>query len=125
MNMKKNFLVAAVLLALAACASLDKPRDYIVFFQTDQADLTPEANQVIADVAKQTHDLSPSKVVVSGRADGATAHDATLADQRAQTVMKALSDKGVPAAKISKLADAPPAERTGVAAHQVVITLLP
>jgi outer membrane protein OmpA-like peptidoglycan-associated protein len=125
MNMKRHFILAGALLALAACASLDKPRDFIVFFQTDQATLTPEAQQVIADVAKQAKDVSPSKIVVAGRADGNTAHDATLADDRATIVMRALSDKGIPAEKLSKLADAPPAERTGVAAHQVVITLLP
>ena len=48
------------------------------------------------------NDVSPSKVVVGGRADGNTAHDATLADQRATAVMQALTQQGVPASKLEK-----------------------
>jgi hypothetical protein len=39
--------------------------------------------------------------------------------------MQALVQKGVPASKLEKEADAPPSGRTGIAAHQVVVTLLP
>jgi hypothetical protein len=119
-------LAVFVLLALlTACAHLDQPRDFVVYFETDSADLTPTARQVVATVATNAHDTSPSKILVAGRADGSTAHDATLADQRAAVVMQALSKQGIPATQIEKQADAPPANRVGVAAHQVIITLLP
>jgi hypothetical protein len=110
---------------LAACAHLDQPRDFLVFFDTDSATITPTAQQVIATAAARAHDTSASKILVAGRADGSTAHDATLADQRATAVMQALAQQGIPAAQIEKQPDAPPANQTGVAAHQVVVTLLP
>jgi hypothetical protein len=118
-------VVFALLALLTACAHLEQPRDFIVYFETDSADLTPTAQQVVATAASRAHDRSASKILVAGRADGSTAHDATLADQRATVVMQALSSQGIPAAQIEKQSDAPPADRTGVAAHQVIITLLP
>lgn len=124
-NVAPRLACLATLLALAACAHLDQPRDYLVYFDTDSATLTPDGQRIVATIAATAHDVSPSKILVAGRADGATAHDATLADQRATVVMQALAQQGVPAGEIEKQADAPPSGLTGVAAHQVVITLLP
>lgn len=116
----------AIMIALSACAQhLAQPRDYIVYFDTDSATLTTDGQRIVATAASAAHDASASKILVAGRADGSTAHDATLADQRATAVMQALTQQGVPAAKVEKQPDAPPSSRTGVAAHQVVITLLP
>jgi outer membrane protein OmpA-like peptidoglycan-associated protein len=121
-----RFLAVVLLAGLAACApKLDQPRSYLVYFDTDSAALTPDGTRVVGEITTAVSDVSPSKVIVAGRADGNTAHDATLADQRAKTVMQALTQKGVPASKLAKEADAPPSGRTGVAAHQVVVTLLP
>jgi flagellar motor protein MotB len=117
--------VLALLALLTACTHPDQPRDFVVYFQTDSADLTPTAQQVVVTAASRARDVSATKILVAGRADGNTAHDATLADQRATAVMQALSKQGIPAAQVEKQADAPPADRTGVAAHQVIITLLP
>lgn len=116
----------ALAVVLSACAHhLEQPRDYIVYFDTDSATLTPDGQRIVATAAAAAHDNSPSKILVAGRADGSTAHDATLADQRATAVMQALTRQGVAAAKVEKQPDAPPSSRTGVAAHQVVVTLLP
>ena len=113
------------LAALAACGThLDQPRSYVVYFDTDSAALTPDGQRIVGTIATSIHDLSPSKVIVAGRADGSTPHDAALADQRATAVIQALAQKGV-SDKIAKEADAPPNGRSGVAAHQVVVTLLP
>lgn len=121
-----RFLAIVLLTALAACGTkLDQPRSYLVYFDTDSAALTQDGQRVIGTVVDAVKDVSPSKVVIAGRADGNTAHDATLADQRAAAVMQALTQKGVSASKLEKEADAPPSGRTGVAAHQVVVTLLP
>jgi OmpA-OmpF porin, OOP family len=118
--------LALALASLAACApKLSAPRDYTVFFETDRADLTNDARKVVAQIAANARDLDPSKIVVAGRADGGTAHDATLAEERASNVTRALLDAGVTSAKIERQADTPPAERTGVAAHQVIVRLLP
>jgi outer membrane protein OmpA-like peptidoglycan-associated protein len=111
---------------LAACAHrLEAPREFVVFFERDQAELTQEAGQVVTQIVANVRELDPSKIVVAGRADGGTAHDATLADQRATSVMRGLISQGIAADRIEKQADAPAADRSGVAAHQVVVRLLP
>ena len=120
-----RFTIFAVCTALAACAHLDQPRNYLVYFDTDSANLTPDGQRIVATIASTAHDVSPSKILVAGRADGSTAHDATLADQRATVVMQALTQQGVAANHIEKEPDAPPSNVTGVAAHEVVVTLLP
>jgi outer membrane protein OmpA-like peptidoglycan-associated protein len=120
------FLAIVLLTTLAACGTkLDQPKSYLVYFDTDSAALTPDGTRVVGTIVDNVNNVSPSKVVVAGRADGNTAHDATLADERATAVMQVLAQKGVPASKLEKEADAPPGGRTGVAAHQVVVTLLP
>jgi outer membrane protein OmpA-like peptidoglycan-associated protein len=122
----KKHLIALAFMALVACTQrLATPRDFTVFFETDQAALTAEGRQLVVEIAAKAHELNPSKIVVAGRADGGTAHDATLADERATTVMRALLDQGIPATSIEKQADAPPPDRSGVAAHQVIVRLLP
>lgn len=115
-----------LLAVLAACGTkLDQPRSYLVYFDTDSAALTQDGQRIVGTIADAFKDVSPSKVAVAGRADGNTAHDAALADQRAVAVMQALTQKGVPASRLEKEADAPPSGRAGIAAHQVVVTLLP
>lgn len=117
-------LVAA--LALAGCSHrLDKPREFVVFFETDRVELTQEAQQILGRVAEDANEYSPSKIVVAGRADGGTAHDASLADQRAAAVARGLIDRGIRGERIEKRADAPPPGIAGVAAHRVIIELLP
>lgn len=117
----------ALLTALAACSGtkLDQPRSYLVYFDNDSATITADGQRVIGTIVTGIKDNSPSKVVIAGRADGSTAHDATLADQRAVAVMQALTQQGVAASKLEKEAGAPPSGVTGVAAHQVAVTLLP
>jgi outer membrane protein OmpA-like peptidoglycan-associated protein len=116
----------ALLAVLTACsAKLDQPRSYLIYFDTDSAALTQDGQRIVGTIVDAFKDVSPSKVAVAGRADGNTAHDAALADQRAATVLQALTQKGVPASRLEKEADAPPSGRAGVAAHQVVVTLLP
>ena len=126
MRFPVGLLALAIATTLVACAQhLDQPRSFLVYFDTDSATLTPDGQRIATTIASSARDLSPSKVLVAGRADGSTAHDAALADQRANAVMQALAQLGVPPAKIEKQPDAPPSGLTGVAAHEVVVTLLP
>ena len=121
-----RFLAVVLLPALSACGTnLEQPRSYLVYFDTDSAALTQDGQRIVGTIVTAFNDVSPSKVVVAGRADGNTAHDAALADQRAAAVMQALTKTGVPSSKLEKEADAPPSGLIGVAAHQVVVTLLP
>ncbi|HXQ51219.1 MAG TPA: OmpA family protein [Stellaceae bacterium] len=116
----------ALLLALGACAGrLSQPQNFVVFFPTNDATLTPQAHTLVTQIASARHDMNPSRVVVEGRADGGTPHDAELADQRARAVIQALVEAGVDPAAIAKEQGAPPVGDTGVAAHQVVVRFLP
>jgi hypothetical protein len=122
-----RFFALILLTALTACtgSTLDQPRSYLVYFDNDSATITPDGRRIIGTIVTGIRDTAPSKVVVAGRADGSTAHDATLADQRAVAVMQALTQQGVPANKVEKEAGAPPSGVNGVAAHQVAVTLVP
>jgi outer membrane protein OmpA-like peptidoglycan-associated protein len=119
---------SAVLFAamtLVGCAGLSEPQQYVVFFPTDQATLTPEAKQVVELIAEPAREENPSRIVVVGHADGDTAHDAILADNRATTVINALTAAGVQSDRIEKETRKPPASVSGVAAHKVVVQMLP
>ncbi len=118
--------VIAALGALTACASPPPaPQNYVVFFLTDTVTLTPEAQQVLIEVETAARAQHPSRIIVEGHADGAMAHDATLADQRAQTVVHALIGAGIDPHGIENKPSASPPVFTGVATHQVVIHFLP
>jgi outer membrane protein OmpA-like peptidoglycan-associated protein len=111
---------------VSACTPhLDAPREFNVFFETDQASLTPEAQRLIHEIAGHAGELHPSKIVVAGRADGGTAHDATLADDRATAVMRALGGEGLAPSLLEKQPDAPQQGISGVAAHRVIVRFLP
>ena len=121
-----RMVLAALLAALAGCAAhLQEPRSYLVYFVRDSADLTGEAQQVVATIAEARTKLGPSHITVEGRADGGTPHDATLADERARVVSRALVAAGIDPAMISLQPSAPPPGITGVAAHQVTIRFVP
>ena len=116
--------MVAIAMALAGCVS-NQPREFTVFFETDDAAMTPEAQKVVVQIAAAARDAHPAKIVVEGQADGGTTHDAALADGRADTVLHALADAGVDANSINKKPSAPLPGTVGVAAHKVKVTLIP
>jgi hypothetical protein len=124
--MIRRVAMATVLTALVGCIShLTAPREYVLFFPINDATVTPEAQDVVAQIASAARDARPSKIVIEGQADGGTAHDATLADERADTVLHALVSAGTNASSVDKRPSAPAPEITGVAAHKVKVTLFP
>jgi outer membrane protein OmpA-like peptidoglycan-associated protein len=121
-----RLVCAALLAALAGCAAhLQEERNYVVYFKTDSADLTPEAQQVVATIAEARTQLGPSHITVEGRADGGKPHDATLAEERARVVSRALIAAGIDPAMIALQPSAPLPGITGVAAHQVMVRFMP
>ena len=119
-------LAFAALAALAGCMkSAVEPRNFVVFFPIDDAALTPEAQKSVAGIAAATRDAGPSRFTVEGGADGGTPHDATLADERALAVIHALVEDGVDAGSIEKRPSAPPNGSAGVAAHEVIVRIVP
>jgi len=116
-------VLLVLLLAFGGCTDRLGQQDYVVFFPTNASNLTPEGRQVVDSVAANARDARPSKVIVEGHADGGTPHDASLANERARSVLLALGEAGV--ARLELAQSAPPVGTTGVAAHKVVVRFVP
>jgi hypothetical protein len=123
-------LILTGLLLLAGCststAHLTQPVQFAVFFHNESAELTPSGQTVIAIATKTIKDDNPSRIDITGHADGGGANNLTLADQRAATVITALTAAGIDAGKIVKLPpDANDSANDAVMAHKVMVTLEP
>jgi peptidoglycan-associated lipoprotein len=119
-------------LALAACSNTPKPEDQlgangaggaggrgiaatpgsakdfsanvgdIVYFSTDQTDLSPEAQQTLANQARWLQQYSQYTITIEGHADerGTREYNIGLGSKRATSVKEFLSRNGVQAARI-------------------------
>jgi OOP family OmpA-OmpF porin len=98
---------------LAACADQGSPPPaaaapqmagawYQVFFDTDQADLSPRGQLIVNKVAEVVRTNDEVRVTVIGRTDraGTAAANMALSERRAELVRAALIAAGVPAARI-------------------------
>jgi outer membrane protein OmpA-like peptidoglycan-associated protein len=119
-----KMMAMAVLLALGACSSTP-PKPYLVFFLSDDGALTPEAQKIVTEIAAQAVAARPSRILVEGYADGATAQETVLAQARADSVAQALVKAGVDGALIQRHAGAPEGGQQGVAARKVQVTVVP
>jgi outer membrane protein OmpA-like peptidoglycan-associated protein len=117
----RRVIAVAFLLGLAACASAVPPQ-FVVFFPKGDASLTPDAHAMAAKIASAARS-NAGTVVVEGRADGGNPEDAVLADERATAVVRELTAAGVADGRIEKRPAAPAAGVTGVAAHEVAVTI--
>ncbi|MDX2205804.1 MAG: peptidoglycan-associated lipoprotein Pal [Hyphomicrobiaceae bacterium] len=119
-------LVVLVGLAVASCANNEKPegdlagsgrnspatpgsaRDFatnvgdIVYFSTDQTDLSPEAQQTLANQARWLQQYAQYTITIEGHADerGTREYNIGLGAKRAQSVRNYLAQHGVSAARI-------------------------
>ncbi len=77
---------------------------YLVFFDFDRSNLTPEGREVVNQVAAraQQPDAGVQEVQVSGHADraGPADYNIALSQRRAETVRRGLIERGVPANEI-------------------------
>jgi peptidoglycan-associated lipoprotein len=115
-----------VALALVACSNTPKPdselsfgrggapatpgsaRDFavnvgdIVYFSTDSTDLTPEAQQTLANQARWLQQYAQYTITVEGHADerGTREYNIALGARRAQTVRDYLARNGINAQRI-------------------------
>ena len=123
--MRFTFVGGLVLLLLAACVSPEaKQHEFLIYFLSDQADLTPTGHQIIVDIVAESRRAPPVSISVGGEADGDTPRDADLAAQRATNVIKALQEAGLdPALKVEPHTTKPIPGVTGVAAHRVRVVL--
>lgn len=75
-----------------------QPRDYLVFFEFDQSNLTPEAQQVLDQAAAAAQNMQPTVINVTGHADrsGPADYNERLSMRRADSVANYLAAQGVP-----------------------------
>ena len=74
------------------------PKTYLVFFDFDRSDITPEAAAIIRQAAADARSMQVRVVVVTGHADrsGPTDYNQRLSERRANAVRNALVREGVP-----------------------------
>ncbi|MFM9864178.1 MAG: OmpA family protein [Micropepsaceae bacterium] len=79
------------------------PKQFMVFFGFDKAELTPEASRVVAEAAAAAKEFGSASIVVVGHTDtmGSNAYNDALSMRRSQAVKDGLAGHGIPASAIS------------------------
>lgn len=122
--------ILAATLAVAACSNTPKPEDTlagglganggrgsatpgsakdfsqnvgdIVYFSTDQTDLTPEAQQTLSNQARWLQQYSQYSITIEGHADerGTREYNIGLGSKRAESVRAFLARNGISAGRV-------------------------
>ncbi|MXO94533.1 OmpA family protein [Erythrobacter arachoides] len=79
---------------------------YIVFFDWDRSDITPEAATVLNSAVTSYRDCGTARVMLAGHADrsGSTQYNVGLSERRNAAVRDYMTGRGVPAARINSQA---------------------
>ncbi len=82
-----------------------EPRQFTVFFDTNQATLSPDAAQVVAQAARAYQQTGAAQIEVIGHTDttGSAAYNLELSQHRAEVVADELIRRGVPATDIATI----------------------
>ena len=117
-----SFVVAAIVLSLAACKPTAPPpaaaappppppaaapmaqKQFVVYFEFDKFNLTPEGAKVVQDAAAAFKSTGSARVAITGYTDaaGTQQYNLGLSKRRADTVHGALVRAGVPDAAIAE-----------------------
>ena len=118
-----SLVAAAIVLCLAACqkgpeapppvAAAPPPppappppaqHQFVVYFEFDKSDLTPEGGKVVSDAAANFKQGGSSRVAITGYTDlsGTQRYNLGLSKRRADTVHRALVQDGVPDGAIAE-----------------------
>ena len=129
MRTVKFAALLAATMAVAACSNTPKPEDTltagvgangrgpatpgsakdfsqnvgdIVYFSTDQTDLTPEAQQTLSNQARWLQQYSQYSITIEGHADerGTREYNIGLGSKRAESVRAFLARNGIAAARV-------------------------
>jgi len=82
------------------------PRSYMVFFDFNKSDLTPEAAGIVAQAAKNAGPAKITQLTVTGHTDtaGSDAYNMRLSRRRAESVAAELEKDGIPSGEIEIIA---------------------
>jgi len=119
-----SLVVAAVMLSLAACKEQPPPpapvaaapppapapappppaRQFVVYFEFDKSNLTPDGAKVVQDAANAYKQTGSARVAITGYTDlsGTQKYNLGLSKRRADTVRGALVRDGVPDSAIAE-----------------------
>jgi len=84
---------------------MQMPGEYLVFFDWNKANVTPEAASILDSVVAAAKKMGDSKVVATGFTDtsGSAAYNMGLSVRRAESVKAVLVDEGIPAQNITTI----------------------
>jgi len=79
---------------------------FIVFFDRDKSDITPQAAAILDNVAAAWRSSESAQVMLAGNSDsaGPNPHNVMLSEQRADAVKAYLAGRGIPDSAISTVA---------------------
>jgi hypothetical protein len=112
--MRKLFVVVTALVVLSSAAYAQQPAErmpgtetgpakFLVFFNLNDANLTPQGAEVIRQAADEYHKTGAAKVAVTGFTDtsGSAEYNLALSQRRAEAVQRELVKLGVPQSVIT------------------------
>jgi OmpA-OmpF porin, OOP family len=81
------------------------PEEFLVFFDWNKADVTPEAASILDSVVKSAMKMGDTRIVATGFTDtsGPADYNMVLSVRRAEAVKAVLVDAGIPAANITTI----------------------
>ncbi|HTJ62355.1 MAG TPA: OmpA family protein [Alphaproteobacteria bacterium] len=82
------------------------PKSYLVFFDFNKSDLTPQAREIVDTAAKNASANNVTQLTVTGHTDtvGSDAYNMRLSRRRAESVAAQLEKDGVPSSEIAIVA---------------------
>ena len=82
------------------------PKSYLVFFDFNKSDLTPEAVSIVNQAAKNAAPAKVTQLTVTGHTDtvGSDAYNMRLSRRRAESVAAQLEKDGIPSSEIAIVA---------------------
>jgi iron complex outermembrane receptor protein len=89
-----------------AQAPMAAPKSYLVFFDFNKSDLTPQAVTIVDQAAKNTGPSKVTQLTVTGHTDtvGSDAYNMRLSRRRAESVAARLEKDGIPSSEIAIVA---------------------
>jgi iron complex outermembrane recepter protein len=90
----------------AVQAPAPAPKSYLVFFDFNKSDLTPQATEIVDTAAKNAGPAKVTQLTVTGHTDtvGSDAYNMRLSRRRAESVAAQLEKDGIPSSEIEIVA---------------------